>query len=320
MKIVSVAHGWMPIPPKAWGAVESTLWNYKLLIEPLGHEFHIVNTRDFDEIEARVRALKPDFVHVRCERWFDLLERLQAPVKIISTHDGEIWSPSPEARANRRHVYEQGFVRGTFAIHCLSERIRDYFLSLGVDDRRMFVVPNGANGRLFRWTEAPPVISRSICLAQIHKRKRQTLLLGYPDLDFVGPIRDSDFPKRDPRYLGEWTKDEVHKRLTDYSNLVLLSESEGAPLVAYEAMMAGLGLVLSENAADNLDSSRPFITIIEESRTSDADHVAGRISENAVISRQMRREIRQYAIEHFDVRRFVDLYLGHLTRLLAEAA
>ena len=37
-------------------------------------------------------------------------------------------------------------------------------------------------------------------------------------------------------YLGEWTKDQLYKELTDYGNLVLLSDGEAHSLVIMEGI------------------------------------------------------------------------------------
>ena len=44
--------------------------------------------------------------------------------------------------------------------------------------------------------------------------------------------------------------------------MILLSEGEADPLVVKEALIAGLGVVVSECSAANLDLSKQFITII----------------------------------------------------------
>ena len=53
------------------------------------------------------------------------------------------------------------------------------------------------------------------------------------------------------RWLQEWSKDKLYNELTDYGNLVLLSDGEAHPLVCLEAFAAGLGVVVSEWAAQS---------------------------------------------------------------------
>ena len=63
-------------------------------------------------------------------------------------------------------------------------------------------------------------------------------------------------------YIGEWTREMLYKSLTKYSTLVLLSKGEAHALVICEALVAGLGLVISEEASSNLDKNKEFIDII----------------------------------------------------------
>ena len=48
--------------------------------------------------------------------------------------------------------------------------------------------------------------------------------------------------------------------------LVLLSDGEAHPLVCLEAFAAGLGVVISQWAAANLDLDKDFITVIPEDK------------------------------------------------------
>ena len=116
-------------------------------------------------------------------------------------------------------------------------------------------------------------------------------------LHFAGNIADGRYNKNN--YLGEWSKEHLYENLTDYANLVLLSDGEAHPLVCLEAMSAGLGLVLSEWATANLDLSLPFIDVIPEDKISDKDYVESIIKSNREKSITMRNGIRQYVIDNF---------------------
>ncbi len=67
MKITIVGPGWMPIPPKGWGAVESLIHDYRTTLEKFGHEVHIVNTPIPEQIIGLVNALHSDVVHFQLE-------------------------------------------------------------------------------------------------------------------------------------------------------------------------------------------------------------------------------------------------------------
>ena len=97
------------------------------------------------------------------------------------------------------------------------------------------------------------------------------------------------------RYLGEWSKVHLYDNLTKYANLALLSDGEAHPLVCLEAMSAGLGLVISEYSAANLDTTLPFIDVITEDKIEDIEYVSEVLENNRRVSVGMRDEIREYA-------------------------
>ena len=95
-------------------------------------------------------------------------------------------------------------------------------------------------------------------LAKVDYRKRQHLFQNIDSLWFAGNIVDERYDTKN-NYLGEWSKDQLYKELTDYGNLVLLSDGEAHSLVIMEAFAAGLGVVISEYARANLDLDKKFI-------------------------------------------------------------
>jgi len=46
MKICILGPGFMPIPPRGWGAIEILVNDYRKVLTDLGHSVHIVNTKD----------------------------------------------------------------------------------------------------------------------------------------------------------------------------------------------------------------------------------------------------------------------------------
>jgi hypothetical protein len=113
---------------------------------------------------------------------------------------------------------------------------------------------------------------------------------------FAGNNADSRFDVS-KNYLGEWNKPTLHDQLTDYGNLVLLSDGEAHPLVCMEALSAGLGVVVTEWGKANLDASKQFITIIPESKIGDISYVEEKILENRNYSINNREEILEYSRE-----------------------
>jgi glycosyltransferase involved in cell wall biosynthesis len=91
----------------------------------------------------------------------------------------------------------------------------------------------------------------------------------------------------------------LYNSLTDYGNLVLLSDGEADPLVVKEALVAGLGVVVSSWAAANLDTSRPFITVIPNEKLSDFEFVSEEIRKNREVSVKMREAIFNYSMSFY---------------------
>ena len=89
--------------------------------------------------------------------------------------------------------------------------------------------------------------------------------------------------------------------MTEYGNLVLLSNGEADPLVVKEALVAGLGVVVSECASANLDISveRPWITVIPNGRLDDLEYVGARIKENRNAALAARVDVREYGLNKF---------------------
>ena len=296
MKICIVGPGIMPIPPTGWGAVEILIWDYKQTLEKLGHEVVIVNTRDQNEIVKQCNSHDPDFVHVQYDEFYKVCDFIQCKNVAITSHFGYL---DQENRYDGYYnIIMKGFVNMRKSkIFALSPSIAEKYKKFGFDESRLKVVPNGVRDDLFKFEETCKYVDKSICLAKVESRKRQYLLHDIDSLYFAGNIADGRYNKNN--YLGEWSKEHLYENLTDYANLVLLSDGEAHPLVCLEAMSAGLGLVLSEWATANLDTSLPFIDVIPEDKISDKDYVESIIKNNREKSIIMREEIRQYVIDNF---------------------
>jgi glycosyltransferase involved in cell wall biosynthesis len=153
-------------------------------------------------------------------------------------------------------------------------------------------------------------------LAKIEERKAQHYYQHIKSIDFVGNYASSPFNTSSAQYLGEWDKPQLYQRLTDYANLVLLSGGEADPLVVKEALMAGLGLVISPCCTANLDLSKPFITVVPWEKIKDVKYVEKVIEENRRTSLAMRADIRAYALSRFSWESITDCYLGFIRQYL----
>ena len=100
--------------------------------------------------------------------------------------------------------------------------------------------------------------------------------------------------------------------MTEYGNLVLLSSGEADPLVVKEALVAGLGVVVSECASANLDITKPWITVIPNDKLDDLEYVKNKISENINSALTNRNEIREYGLTRFGWSQILKEYIANI--------
>ena len=303
MKFSIVGPGHTPIPPIGWGAVESLVWDMSNVLKELGHEVDIVNTTDPKDILDQINYYSPDFVHIHYDDWVGLYPYIQYPC-VCTSHYGYLERPNMFG----------GYVNiaNTFAkikprVFCLSEGIMQvYNVMFDIPKEKLYISPNGVNCSAFRFSDLPIFGHRSIYLAKIDYRKRQHLFQSIDSLHFAGNIADERFDTT-KNYLGEWTKEHLHENLTEYGNLVLLSDGEAHPLVCMEAFAAGLGVVVCQWGKANLDTSKEFITVIEEKHINDIDFIEYEIEKNRKYSIKHRDEIREYS-KQFDWVKIIEKY------------
>jgi hypothetical protein len=301
MKICLVGPGIMSIPPVGWGAVESLIWDYNLELKKLGHDVIIINISDTEEIINQVNSIDYDFVHIHYDVFYHIIPRLKCKNIAISSH-------YPYVDQYEKHIYDgyQNIFRYLcnnkyFYLFCISKKDMKSFLDNGAIPERTFLLENGANSNHFRFDSNCKLKDKSIYLGKIEQRKRQYLFQSIPNIDFVGKYGNTNFDTSNKNYLGEITpRETLFDMLTDYANLVLLSNGEnGSPLVVKEAFCAGLGVVVSEFAASELDKDKPFITVIPESKINDIEYISNQISINREVSINMRDDIKNYFNENF---------------------
>jgi len=312
MKISIVGPGLMPIPPTGWGAVETLIWDMRNALIKLGHQVDIVNTHNANEIIQKINNYRPDFVHIHYDDWVGLYPHIQYPCACTS-HFGYLERPEMFG----------GYVNiaNTFAnikprVFCLSEGIKKvYNIMFNIPKENLYVSPNGVNCKSFKVVDKPSLSDRSIYLAKVDYRKRQHLFQSIDSLWYAGNIADDRF-NQSKNYLGEWSKETLYDNLTEYGNLVLLSDGEAHPLVCMEAFAAGLGVVVSEWGKANLDVDKKFITVIPEKHIHDIEFVEYEIVKNRKYSMDNRDEILEYA-QTFDWVNVVrDTYIPNVNEVL----
>lgn len=291
---ISIIGPALPIPPKGWGAVESLIWDMKLSLNKLGHEVQIVNVGDPYQIINMINQFRPDFVHINYDDWIGLYPYIQYPCA-VTTHFAYIERPELMG-GYRQRVFDQ-FTNIKPNVFGLSDGINNIYNTLAeIPEDKLYLNPNGVMMENFRFSENPEFPNRSIYLAKVDHRKRQFLFQSIDSLWYAGNIAEDRFDQS-KNYLGEWQKEVLYQNLTDYGNLVLLSDGEAHPLVCMEAFAAGLGVVVSEWATANLDLDREFISVIPENKIEDSSFVEEVIVKNREYSIQHRQEILDYAKE-----------------------
>jgi glycosyltransferase involved in cell wall biosynthesis len=313
MKFVLIAPGYKPFPPNGWGAVESIVWDYYQNLLKRGHDVHIVNRSNPAEIIAETNAIEPlpDVVHIMYDDHIVVAPYLHCCKKILYTSH-YAYITHPEFATKYSWYFKNIFMRVIeyqkyITINVISKQIEAVYRKYGFQGK-INILHNGAREDCFRYTEEPKLSNKSAYVAKVENRKKQYFYQGISSIDFIGNYHDSPFNTKSANYLGEWDKPTLYHGLTDYANLVLLSDGEADPLVVKEALIAGLGIIVSECACANLDLSLPFITVIPDNKRGDLDYVKREIIRNRLASLKNRSEIRAYGLANFGWNTIIDKY------------
>jgi len=323
VKVLLVSGGHLPIPPQGWGGVENLIWQQKQALEQAGHQADILNdyVRGLRRFVAvlKARPWRYDVVHLHLDSyaiyWLIVSRLFRFPVA-ISTHYG--YAAFPEKWDNSYRRTFRRMRRAKYLI-LISQEISDTFRHLGCR-AKMFVIPNGIHCLAVQFSQT--AFKQSIVLGRVEPRKKQAMIAQALDgkavqCDFAGPIApDVVFNPNDcnTHYLGEWSREQVHRELTNYACLILLSDGEGHAAVVSEAMAAGLSLVLSQEASHNLDTSKPWIYIVDRDKDVLSDVVTRAVQENS----QYRTQIRQYCEANFDWSIILPRYIHDLECIARE--
>ena len=305
MKICLVAPGEIEIPPKGWGALETIVWNQYLQLKNLGYDVTIINENDTNKTYQEIQNLDPDIVHLNYGKHFEILPFIHKR-KIITNYDGSfLYSHKFHEQVIRQFMYDCEF----FIITSWEKKLLQ---DIGLPKNNIKILPSGVDYNIFRKSNHPKY-NKSLCLGKIDARKNQKFLQQLNiDIVFVGQNADATFNVFDSNYLGPWDRNQVTQNLTDYSNLVLLSNSELQPLVCSEAMSAGLGLVISEQASQNLDTSLDFIEVIPNNKINDIEYVKSAIINNRNLCNNIDRNIILEYAKTFDWSEIIKKYVSYL--------
>ena len=311
MKICLIGPGILPIPPTGWGGCEILMWNLKCELENQGHKVLIINTKDLRKAIIDTNSWNPDFVHLHYDEYADIMPYISAPRAMTSHYP---YLDYPSKRTGYEWIFHK-FAQNHSQIFSLSDRNSYHFKSFGVDPDLVWDWMYGVPPENFKFKNIPSNKDRTICLGKIEPRKFQFLLQSINDnIDFAGPLADDRF-NISKNYLGIWSRDQVHNDLTEYANLILFSDGEAAPQVVPEALIAGCGLVLSEEAAANLDVELPFIDVVKTDCS--PDDLNAIIEDNRERSLSMRKQIRAYGLSRFGMPSCTKSYIKKIEMIIA---
>jgi hypothetical protein len=308
MKIALIGPGIMPIPPPGWGAVEILIWDYYKELTAQGHDVEIINTKNTNAIISQVNAGKFDFVHLHYDVYCTILDKLQCPKIAITSHYPYIDQIDKHMQDGYSNIFYFLLKPTRYYNFVLADKDYSTFLKYRANPTQLKKIKNGIDSAAFLVTDTPKY-KKCIYLGKVTPRKNQSKYQSLPNIDFVGNVDDPNFNTRSPNYLGEWTREKIHNELTNYSNLLLISQGEADPLVVKEALIAGLGVVINKSSSENLDVSKDFITVLDDEKLNDLEYVNYKIQENMAICTTNRQSIRKYGIESFDIKAEVRKYL-----------
>lgn len=310
MKICIVGPGYKPIPPDGWGAVESVIWDYYMNLKD-DHDITIINNANLNQVIHEVNSVIYDMVHIMYDDHIVIAPYITCTKIFYTSHYAYI--THPEFETSQKWYFQNIFqyaiaYRERIQLNVISAAIKDVFVSYGFPANRINILHNGAREDAFKYHVHPLRLYKSIYLAKVEERKKQYVYQQLPDIDFVGNYHNSTFDVTRPNYLGEWKKDILYNNLSHYGNLILLSDGEADPLVVKEALICGLGVVVSECASANLDLSKDFITVIPNNKLTDLKYVESAINANRLISIARRDEIRDYGLRVFSWKSIIHKY------------
>ena len=320
MKIILIGPGNKNIPPKGWGACESIVWDYYLNLQKRSIDVEFISEPSADKIIQICNEKNPDIVHIMYDNYYSVAPQLKCSRIFLTTHFAYITHPQFATFVKSAPYFRSIFsptiaMQRNYKLIALSDEVADVYKRHGFDEARILVLRNGAREDIFKYNDTPSKADKSVYVAKIEARKCQYKYQSIDSIDFVGNYHpNSSFEKSNPNYLGEWTKPVLYNSLTEYGNLILLSNGEADPLVVKEALMSGLGVVVSECSKSNLDLSKDFITVIPNSKLDDLDYVRQQINKNREICKLKRAEIREYALSVFSWDVIVTEYLQLISK------
>ena len=319
MNIAFIGPGIMPIPPTGWGAVEMLIWDYATVLGELGHTGVIINTPDRSEIIRELKDEKFDIVHLHYDVFHGIIPQILDTISgklIVSSHYPYINYSDMWRNDNYVPIAESYIKNKDFHIFSSSQKDIDTFVNLGAISEHCWLSRLGVLPDSYQFDDNA-TYDRTLSFSQICDRKRQYLIQDFDDIDFVGRLEYGKFSNK-KNYKGEMTREKLNTEITKYSNFILLSSVENTtPLVVKEALICGLGVVVSEEVSVELDTSLNFIDVIPEDKIEDLSYIEDVLEKNSKYSIKNRNQIREYGIKTFGLSNILEFeYVPKLQSLL----
>ena len=311
MKIGLIGPGIMSIPPPGWGAVEILIWDYYLALKNKNIDVTIINKIRNNHTEQtitnsvyckelinEINQGNFDFVHIHYDILFHIADFLNCKVGITSHY--------PYINNKTKHIYDFtnifNYMINTKHLNLvLSIKDKQFLEENGASN--CFLLENGITSDLFTFNQSPINYNKTIYLGKISERKNQHKYCYLNNIDIIGPGGEGM-----ENWKGSWSRDDVHNKLSNYGNMLLISDGEADPLVIKEALICGLGVVVNESSAKNLEN-KPFITIVPENKIDDFTFIQNQIDNNRKISIKLRSEIKKYGEEKYKFDNIISNYL-----------
>ncbi len=331
MRISLIGPGIMTIPPPGHGAVEILMWDYFLELKSQGHEVDIINkmrassndhsdsrTPYCQELIQQINSGNYDFVHIHYDCLYHIMPFLNCKKVGITSHYPYIDQFHMHNSDGYKPIFQEICNNKSHFIFALSKKDYNTFEKSCQDKSKLFLLLNGSNHNEIQPALNKTHPNKSIYIGKVEDRKLQKKYCQLSNIDFYGKCYDNDF-NRLPCYKGEPNREELMKILSNYGNLVLLSNGEnGTPLVIKEALMAGIPIVTNEYSADDLDVNLPFIDIIPHDKLNDFDYIQGVINEN-LKKQHYQNDIRNYGVSNFSWDKLISEYANRIYNLSQNA-
>jgi hypothetical protein len=295
------------------------IWDYATVLGELEHTGVIINTPDRSEIIRELKDEKFDIVHLHYDVFHGIIPQILDTISgklIVSSHYPYINYSDMWQNDNYGPIAESYIKNKDFHIFSSSQKDIDTFVNLGAISEHCWLSRLGVLPDSYQFDDNA-TYDRTLSFSQICDRKRQYLIQDFDDIDFVGRLEYGKFSNK-KNYKGEMTREKLNTEITKYSNFILLSSVENTtPLVVKEALICGLGVVVSEEVSVELDTSLNFIDVIPEDKIEDLSYIEDVLEKNSKYSIKNRNQIREYGIKTFGLSNILEFeYVPKLQSLL----